>query len=82
MILNATGSAGGRLKLTFERHYTTGGRRPDTKLITNKIKNTTNSTFAIQAAVPATAPMLNAPAMIAMTKNTNAQCNMASSTQF
>jgi hypothetical protein len=43
---------------------------------TNKIRKTTNKTFAIHAAVPAIPPNPRTPAMIATSRNPNAHDNI------
>jgi hypothetical protein len=50
---------------------------PSNKLTKNRIKNTTNKTFAIPAASTAIPPKPKMAATSAITKNTAAQYNMA-----
>jgi hypothetical protein len=53
--------------------HATGRRMPPSRLIRNNTRNTTNSTWAIQVAVPATPPKPSAAATSATIKKTNAQ---------
>src|SRR5204863_7009852 len=59
-------------------HYVTGGRRtaPVSMLTKNRTKNTTNSTFAIQAASAARKPKPNTAAISATIRKVRAQFNM------
>ena len=57
-------------------NQTTDPRRPMIKPTTKSTKNTTNRILAMLAAVPATTPKPNTPAIKAIIKKVNAQLNM------